>query len=238
MEKGRVAMEEMFSRFDDLRKFIVKLYSNKNVRRWTIEIVVCIVVGLLAGCFSYNALHKRDKKLTVSEENAVAQEEVVDTADATEVSDEVVEDNSVITVYDPGEYVDSIQDWSSDQISAAITERADYLADNKYWPTVSSYWETARGVTGDACYCTYLFDTDTTVYTASDFDNVPAEVIHIAKNEIYARHGYSFRDAEIMNYFMGQIWYSPSVMPADFSEDVFTETEVKNLDMLNSIDTM
>ena len=60
-------MEEMFSRFDDLRKFIVKLYSNKNVRRWTIEIVVCIVVGLLAGCFSYNALHKRDKKLTVSQ---------------------------------------------------------------------------------------------------------------------------------------------------------------------------
>lgn len=241
MEKGRVAMEEMFSRFDDLRKFIVKLYSNKNVRRWTIEIVVCIVVGLLAGCFSYNALHKKDKKLTVSEENAVAQEEVVettDTAESTESSEEAIEDNSVITVVDPGEYVDTIKDWSSEEISAAISERSQYLTDNKYWPTVSSYWETSRGVTGDACYCTYLFNTDTTVYTTADFENVPAEVIHIAKNEIYARHGYSFRDSEIMNYFMGQVWYSPSVMPADFSEDVFTETEVKNLDMLNSIDTM
>ena len=234
-------MEEMFSRFDDLRRFIVKLYSNKNVRRWTIEILVAIIVGLLAGCFSYNALHKRDTKLTVSTENASAvQEETKDTESTAQETSEDTEEiaDGIITVIDPSDYVESIQDWSSEEISAAISERSDYLTDNKYWPTVVSYWETERGVTGDACYCTYLFNTDTTVYTTSDFDNVPAEVIHIAKNEIYARHGYSFRDSEIMNYFMGQIWYSPSVMPVDFSEDVFTETEVKNLDMLNSIDTM
>ena len=71
-----------------------------------------------------------------------------------------------------------------------------------------------------------------------DFEGLSPEVIHIAKNELYARHGYSFRDEDLSNYFMGQIWYSPSVMPADFSEKTFTETEVKNLDMLNSIDKM
>ena len=88
------------------------------------------------------------------------------------------------------------------------------------------------------CYCTYLFDTSGTVYTASDFAGLPAEVVHIAKNEIYARHGYSFKDAQLYGYFMGQVWYTPSVMPKDFSEEIFSETEVKNLDLLNSIDTM
>ena len=85
---------------------------------------------------------------------------------------------------------------------------------------------------------TYLFDTDNKVYSASDFSGLSPEVIHIAKNEIYARHGYSFKDQDIYNYFMGQVWYSPSIMPKDFTEDIFTETEVKNLDMLNSIDKM
>ena len=84
----------------------------------------------------------------------------------------------------------------------------------------------------------YLFNTDSQVYSASDFEGLSKEVIHIAKNEIYARHGYSFKDATIYNYFMGQIWYTPTTLPADFSEETFTETEVKNLDLLNSLDAM
>lgn len=235
-------MENVIERLEDLRDFFVDLYSNQNVRRWTIEIVVSIVVGLLAGCFAYNALHKKDAKLQVSQEKAVAITQQAPAAtEENQTSEETTEEdnsNVTITVVDPGEYVASVKDWSAEQISAAIAERSGYLDNNKYWPAVNSYWETARGVTGDGRFCTYLFETDSKVYTAADFEGVPAEVLHIAKNEIYARHGYSFRDSEIMNYFMGQIWYEPSIMPADFSEDVFTETEVKNLDLINSIDKM
>ncbi|MCR4567758.1 MAG: YARHG domain-containing protein [Pseudobutyrivibrio sp.] len=84
----------------------------------------------------------------------------------------------------------------------------------------------------------YLFNTDQQVYTPADFEGLPAEVIHIAKNEIYARHGYSFKDPDLYNYFMGQIWYTPSVLPADFSEKTFSEVEVKNLNVLRDVDPL
>ncbi len=235
--------------FDKIHDTIIEWFQKEAVRRWTIEILVSIIVGMMAGCITYNVLNKDDEGLTVSKELAAAasSEETVSTDENTE--DETSEDTDtsdveedysdvVITVVDPSAYANGLEDWSTDEIEAAVSERSEYLNDNEYWTAVSDYWENVRGVTDNTRFCTYLFDTDSTVYASSDFDDVPAEVIHVAKNEIYARHGYSFRDPEIMNYFMGQVWYTPSVMPTDFSEEIFTETEVKNLDLLNSIDTM
>ena len=247
-------MGEFLDLIDDVHYGLRKMFKKKkstsnqhrpqgaNVKRWAIELGVAVVVGILTGCITYGLLNKEDKSLKVSEENAVAIEDSktpasVDSNDAT--SEEPEEDFSdvVITVVDPSGYAPAIADWSADQINAAVNERRSYLDNNKYWPAVSDYWE-SKGVTDVACYCQYLFDTDKTVYSASDFSGLSPEVIHIAKNEIYARHGYSFKDKDIYNYFMGQIWYSPSILPKDFTEDIFTETEVKNLDMLNSIDNM
>ena len=240
-------MGEFLDILDDFKCAFKELFKNKNFRRWAIELSVALIVGITAGCITYNILNKDDKGLKVADENAVAisDDQVAGSGNAmvdTESSDDsAVEDdfsNAVITVTDPSSYASTVSDWSAEEIEAAISERKGYLENNKYWSTVKSYWENTRGVTDNSCYCTYLFDTSSKVYTADDFNGVPAEVIHVAKNEIYARHGYSFKDKEIYNYFMGQIWYTPSVMPADFSEDIFTETEVKNLDLLNSLDTM
>lgn len=245
-------MGEFLDLIDDVHYGLRKLFKkNKsaskrptgtNVKRWAIELSVALVVGILTGCITYGLLNKEDKSLKVKEENAVAIQEsqTPATGDAeAPAKEEPQEDYSdvVITVVDPSGYAPSIADWSADEINAAISERKSYLDNNKYWPAVSKYWE-SKGVTDVACYCQYLFDTDNKVYSASDFSGLSPEVIHIAKNEIYARHGYSFKDQDIYNYFMGQVWYSPSILPKDFTEDIFTETEVKNLDMLNSIDKM
>ncbi len=54
-----------------------------------------------------------------------------------------------------------------------------------------------------------LFDTNTKYYQASDFDDVPPLIIYLAKNEIYARHGYIFKDADLNSYFLSQLWYLP-----------------------------
>lgn len=237
-------MEEFIERVDDFRLFLRRLFRRKKVRRMAIELLIAIVVGILSGCITYNVLNKKDNNLTVSKEKAMAIEDTstataADTSDTEDSTDAAAEEDFSdvkITVVDPGSYAASIKDWSAEQIDAAVKERSSYLANNKYWPAVSSYWESDRNVTDTSCYCMYLFNTDTKVYTAEDFSGLSKDVIHVAKNEIYARHGYSFRDAEMMNYFMGQIWYNPTVMPADFTEDIFTETEVKNLDLLNSID--
>ncbi|WP_028243281.1 YARHG domain-containing protein [Pseudobutyrivibrio ruminis] len=245
-------MGEFLDLIDDVHYGMRRLFKNKkrtngisispNVKRWGIELGVALVVGILTGCITFGLLNKEEKSLKVSEEKAVAIEDSK-TPSANEKADEQAqpeEDFSdvVITVVDPSAYAPAVADWSADQINAAISERSGYLDGNKYWPAVSSYWETTRSVTDISCYCQYLFNTDKKVYQASDFSGLAPEVIHMAKNEIYARHGYAFKDKEIYNYFMGQIWYTPSILPKDFTEDIFSETEVKNLDLLNSLDPM
>ena len=228
-------------RFYDVKYFFE---DHPSAKRWVIEGVSCIAVGILVGVITFNILNHEKKTLAPTDENAAApvqeqtsSEENIEAGSA--VSEVNPDDYSdvVIEVVDPGEYASNIADWSPEEIEAGISERAKYLEGNKYWGPVQAYWE-SRGVTGNARYCTYLADTANKVYSASDFQGMAPEVIHAIKNEMYARHGYSFRDQSLYNYFMGQVWYNPSILPADFDEKTFTETEVKNLDMLNSIDTL
>ena len=233
--------------FTGVKDFFKKLWDNPNVRRWGIEGIVAIAVGIIAACLTYHTLTKGKPELEVSKKGAEAPivEEAgevngeglpADDPDA-DVVIEVVEGTADAEI-DKSQYAPAVADWSEEEIEAAVSERSGYLSQTKYSAALSDYWENSRGVRDIANQCMYLFDTDKKVYAASDFEGLSAEVIHIAKNEIYARHGYSFKDADLYNYFMGQIWYSPSVMPADFSESTFSETEVKNLDLLNELDTM
>ncbi len=227
-------------RFDDLRDF---LNENPNVKRWVAEVCGALAVGIIAGVITFNVLNHEKKTLAVSDENAATPVQEQTSEDNIEASSKVEDENSgtnddvVIEVVDASGYVGDLADWSPEEIDAAVSERAKYLEGNKYWEAVQGFWE-SKGVTGNARFCMYMYDTSNTVYQASDFDGLSPEVIHAIKNEMYARHGYSFRDADLYNYFMGQIWYTPSVLPADFSEKTFSETEVKNLDMLNSIDKL
>ena len=70
-----------------------------------------------------------------------------------------------------------------------------------------------------------------------EFENEPMLVIHLAKNEIYARHGYIFADKDLHNYFMGCIWYNPTCDSANFDDSIFNEYETANLELLADLDT-
>ena len=230
---------------DDVKDF---MNNHSNLKRWLIEGVSCVAVGVLAGVITFNVLNYEKKTLKVSEaiaatstqeqtkEEEQTEPEALEEQDATEADSDEYED-VVIEVIDTGEYASSISDMSQEEIDAAVEERTKYLDGNKYWDKVSQYWN-SKGITGNVRYCTYLADTANKVYTASDFSGLDPEVIHVIKNEMYARHGYTFKDKELSNYFMGQVWYSPSIATGEFDEKTFTETEVKNLDMLNSIDSL
>lgn len=58
-----------------------------------------------------------------------------------------------------------------------------------------------------------------------DVNNQPPDVLRIMRNEIYARHGYNFKNKDMRAYFDGQTWYMP------WNTDVralLTATEQKN----------
>lgn len=56
-----------------------------------------------------------------------------------------------------------------------------------------------------------------------------ADSLRIARNEIYARHGFKFKDPYLHNHFSTCSWYTPSVESKDFDESVLSEVERNNI---------
>lgn len=62
--------------------------------------------------------------------------------------------------------------------------------------------------------------------------NFDHDTLNLAKNEIYARHGFIFNNKKIAEYFINCTWYKPSVKSSDFKDSVFNEYEIANIALL------
>lgn len=143
---------------------------------------------------------------------------------------EDIKDNNVV-------YPSYNSSWTEEEIINAINERSQYYRSSAYYSEIIDYWENVREVRDISNFIEPLFETDKKYYTKEEFENEPMLVIHLAKNEIYARHGYIFTNEDLYNYFMGCIWYSPTCSSADFEDNVFNEYERANLEILDDLDT-
>ena len=127
--------------------------------------------------------------------------------------------------------------WTEEEIIKAVNERSKYYKASAYYSEIIDYWENAREVRDISNVLEPLFETDKKYYTKEEFESEPMLVIHLAKNEIYARHGYIFKNEDLYNYFMGCIWYSPTCDSTDFDDNIFNEYEKANLEILSDLDT-
>lgn len=127
--------------------------------------------------------------------------------------------------------------WTEEEIINAVNERSWYYKASSYYSEIIDYWENVREVRDISNVLEPLFETDKRYYTKEEFGSEPMLVIHLAKNEIYARHGYIFKNEDLYNYFMGCIWYSPTCDSADFDDNIFNEYEKANLEILSDLDT-
>lgn len=106
---------------------------------------------------------------------------------------------------------------------------------------------TAAPVTAQACgYNTNVssdvFTVDSYSYVISDSSSryLSAEELYsysglylmLARNEIYAKHGYMFRDQNIQRYFNYKDWYLGTVPSAEFTDAVFNDYELSNIGMI------
>lgn len=120
---------------------------------------------------------------------------------------------------------------------AALAARQDYYDQSSYSGEVQKFLETAREVTDISNRVEPLYHTDLKYYSAADFADCTPLIIKIAKNEIYARRGYIFKDEDLYNYFYGQVWYQPVIVPGDFDDTVFNQYEKANLELLTGLET-
>lgn len=64
---------------------------------------------------------------------------------------------------------------------------------------------------------------------SEDLENLSAEELRLMRSEIYARHGYSFKEKDMRFYFENKDWYMP--MSTDVREDL-TDIETQNIDLI------
>ncbi len=93
-------------------------------------------------------------------------------------------------------------------------------------------WKATASADGDYI----LPDSDTRKLTAEDLDPIKddAQMLRLARNELYARHGRKFDAEDLQEYFMSKDWYTPEIEPGDFDEDMLTKVEKYNRDLIKS----
>ena len=76
----------------------------------------------------------------------------------------------------------------------------------------------------------YVFAQSSYVLLSSDLiNNCSAYTLYLARNEIYARHGYIFSNADLATYFSGKRWYKPLYTEANFNNGLLNAVENSNV---------
>lgn len=84
----------------------------------------------------------------------------------------------------------------------------------------------------------YILPNSNTEYLKeSDISGMSENQLMLARNEIYARHGYIFNTQSIADYFAGKSWYNPSVPSDQWTEDMLNDCEKANIELIVKVET-
>ncbi len=70
--------------------------------------------------------------------------------------------------------------------------------------------------------------------TYADVQGLTSDELRLARNEIYARHGRKFDDNALQSYFNSKSWYTGTIDPDDFSQDMLSSIERSNVSFIES----
>lgn len=84
----------------------------------------------------------------------------------------------------------------------------------------------------------YIFpDSDKKYLTEDEVLSVDVKKLRIARNEIFARHGYIFKSEDLKEYFENTSWYKGTVKADKFNSDkVFNDFEKKNVELIKRVE--
>ena len=81
-----------------------------------------------------------------------------------------------------------------------------------------------------------LADSDSRYYTREELEALDDLTLYHARNEIFARHGRQFNNPDLQEFFGSKPWYSGTVAPSDFNEQVLNEYEDANAKLMLAIE--
>ena len=105
------------------------------------------------------------------------------------------------------------------------SEDMKYLENNDYYEDEELWAED-----GETDYAEYLFlDSDSRYLEESDLEGLDKELLRIARNEIFARHGRRFNSEDLQDYFDTCSWYEGTIEPENFDEGILNAYEKANM---------
>ena len=94
---------------------------------------------------------------------------------------------------------------------------------------ITAFTQTAKPTPVSQKIDGYIFkNSDTVLLTESNVCNLDLRLLTLACNEIYARHGYTFKDKSLQNYFNNRKWYK---IDAKYTGNL-SDIELKNVDFI------
>lgn len=141
-------------------------------------------------------------------------------------------ENKKVSERDINEYKKQIKDMENDVTSEESSEDLDYyddsdLSEDDYDSDLDEDSDNYSDSSEENEYV--LPDSAKRKLKKSDLKGLSIEELRIARNEIYARHGRMFDDKKLQKYFDSQLWYDGTVPASEFSEDVLSSVEKKNV---------
>ncbi len=78
----------------------------------------------------------------------------------------------------------------------------------------------------------YAYPSDSRIITRDELEGMTRQEIKIILNEIYARHGYTFNDDDLVEYFESKTWYTPTESDLDEVNRMLNDFEAENRDII------
>lgn len=153
-----------------------------------------------------------------------------------------------ISIYDNGDYINEpdyeILGYDGARVYAMLrpTDVAFYWEDDNIREEYQRMDRELEAVKASFCIesASARYDGDEFIFPNSgeillqeaDLWNISTQNLRIARNEIYARHGRLFKDAELQRYFDGCSWYQGRIEPDAFSDTLLNEYEIQNIRLI------
>lgn len=156
-----------------------------------------------------------------------------------------LEDNSVLVDEAgnpiPYKYFWEGEELTEEQYNQRVLEAFDLSAEKKWMASdtlENAFFNYTSGVpelqnltlqTGDV-----LPNSSTEYLEREDIQFLTDEELRLARNEIYARHGYTFQDEALRDYFMSKPWYQATV--TEVPDTMLNEYEIANRNLIQEIE--
>ncbi|MBE5883064.1 MAG: YARHG domain-containing protein [Lachnospiraceae bacterium] len=202
----------------------------------TTAIVICLILILIAASIFLGAMlmgntGNSDRREEDSQETEI-EEDVAEESDDENSVEESSAEVSDVTETEAVEEVLPEEDLAG-QSTIAVSEEIAEPRIEEALPEESPFSQEAyveENIQEESEYI--LPNSNVEFLTKADLFGLTQEECRLARNELFARHGRRFQDAELQAYFDSCSWYFGTIEPEDFDDSMLNEYEVFNRDLI------